>query len=129
MKNEKTVAGRFDIRLSGQHFMLRVIEFLVNSRSRLTRISTGDQAMFVRRDIFERLGGFPDQPLMEDIELSRRLKPVGKIACLHEKVVTSSRRWETHGILRTILLMWRLRFCYWLGADPAELKQQYVNHR
>lgn len=129
MGDKETVAGRFDIRLSGQHFMHRVIAFFVNWRSRLTRISTGDQAMFVRRDVFEKLGGFPEQPLMEDIELSRRLKPVGKIACLREKVMTSSRRWEAHGILRTILLMWWLRFRYWLGADPAELKRHYVNQR
>ncbi len=125
MRDPRVVGGRFDIRLSGRHPAFRVIEFFINLRSRLTRISTGDQAMFVRREVFERLGGFPDQPLMEDIELSRRLKRAGRIACLRTKVVTSSRRWERHGIARTVLLMWRLRWRYWLGADPAALKREY----
>lgn len=129
MQDSKVIAGRFDIILSGSHLMFRLVELFVNWRSRLTRISSGDQAMFIRRDIFESLGGFPDQVLMEDIEMSKRLKVLGKITCLHEQVVTSSRRWEKHGIFRTILLMWRLRFQYWLGADPANLKQQYVDHQ
>jgi len=119
------VAGRFNITLSGSHPMFRVIEFMINWRSRIMRISSGDQAMFVQRRIFRRLGGFPDQPLMEDIELSRRLKREGKILTLTDRVITSSRRWERFGILPTILLMWRLRFRYWLGADPVRLKALY----
>jgi len=127
MRDLSIVGGRFDVQLSGRHPAFRVIEFFINWRSRLTKISTGDQAMFVRRDVFEKLGGFPDQPLMEDVEFSRRLKKEGRIACSHQKVMTSSRRWEKHGIARTVLLMWWLRFRYWLGADPEALKCHYVD--
>lgn len=127
MLDPAVVGGRFDIRLSGQHPAFRLIEWMINLRSRLNRISTGDQAMFVRRHVFERLGGFPDQPLMEDVALSRSLKRAGSIACLRQKVLTSSRRWEQHGIVRTVLLMWWLRLRYWLGADPAELKKYYMD--
>ncbi len=127
MSDPNVVGGRFDVRLSGHHPAFRVIEWFINRRSRLSGISTGDQAMFVRRDVFERLGGFPGQPLMEDVEFSRRLKKEGRIACLHQKVMTSSRRWEKHGIARTVLLMWWLRFRYWLGTDPATLKRLYMD--
>jgi len=119
--------GRFDVQLSGRHPAFRIIEWFINWRSRLTRISTGDQAMFVRREVFARLGGFSEQLLMEDIELSSRLKREGEIACLRRKVVTSSRRWEKHGIARTVLLMWWLRLRYSLGADPEALKRRYVD--
>jgi len=125
MRDPEVIGGRFDIALSGSHPLLRLIERLMNWRSRLTGISTGDQAMFVRRDLFERIGGFADQPLMEDVELSRRLKRLGRIACLRQTVTTSSRRWEQHGILRTILLMWLLRLLYWLGMPPARLDNLY----
>ena len=125
MCDEKTVAGRFDVSLTGTHPMLRVIEAMINLRSRLSGISTGDQAMFIRRNIFEQIGGFPEQELMEDVEISKRLKREGYIACLRQEVETSSRRWEENGIFRTVLLMWRLRFRYWLGADPADLKRLY----
>lgn len=128
MQDQKAVAGHFSVRLSGSDPMLRLVEFLMNWRSRITKISTGDQAMFIRRDLFKRLGGFPEQPLMEDIEMSRRLKREGEVVCLPDQVITSSRRWETFGIWRTILLMWQLRFRYWLGADPAKLKVLYMNH-
>ncbi|GMQ99454.1 MAG: TIGR04283 family arsenosugar biosynthesis glycosyltransferase [Zetaproteobacteria bacterium] len=127
MRNPSVAGGRFDVRLSGHHPAFRIIEFFINWRSRLTRISTGDQAMFVRREVFTRLDGFPEQPLMEDIEFSRRLKREGRIACLHRHVVTSSRRWEKHGIARTVLLMWWLRLRYSLGADPEVLKHRYVD--
>jgi len=127
MLNPSVVGGRFDVRLSGRHPAFRVIEFFINWRSRLTRISTGDQAMFVRRNVFERLGGFPQWPLMEDVEFSRRLKREGQIACLHRRVLTSSRRWEKHGIVHTVLLMWWLRLRYWLGANPETLKRHYVD--
>jgi len=128
MADAAVAGGRFDIRLSGPHPAFRLIERMINLRSRLSRISTGDQVMFVRRDVFDRLGGFPEQPLMEDVAFSRRLKREGKIACLGERVVTSSRRWQEHGILRTVLLMWWLRLRYWLGADPAALKKNYGDH-
>jgi len=127
MHDPSVGGGRFDVRLSGHHPAFRIIEWFINWRSRITRISTGDQAMFVRRDVFEKLGGFSEQPLMEDVELSGRLKREGKIACLRRKVVTSSRRWEKHGIARTVLLMWWLRLCYSLGANPEVLKRRYVD--
>ena len=117
--------GRFDVYISGRSFMLRVIASLMNWRSRLTGIATGDQAMFMTRHAFESVGGFPDQPLMEDVELSRRLLALSRPICLTDRVVTSGRRWEEHGIWRTIWLMWRLRWAYWRGTDAAELARLY----
>ena len=117
--------GRFDVRLSGGHFFLRVIEFFMNIRSRLTAIATGDQAIFITRDLFQKVGGFPDIELMEDIELSSRLKKICRPVCLHQAVISSSRRWEQQGIIRTILKMWRLRFRYWLGTRPSVLAREY----
>ncbi len=117
--------GRFDVRLSGRPWPLRLVEALMNLRSRLTGIATGDQALFVRRAAFERLGGFPEIPLMEDIALCKRLKRISPPLCLRQRVITSSRRWESNGIWRTIALMWRLRLAYFLGADPAELARRY----
>lgn len=117
--------GRFDVQITGRSPMLRVVGWMMNRRSRLTGIATGDQAIFVRRTVFEAIGGFPDQPLMEDVELSRRLKKWGSPACLKARVITSGRRWETRGVWRTILLMWRLRLAYWLGASPEQLARQY----
>lgn len=117
--------GRFDVRLSGRHPQLRVVERMISLRSRLTGIATGDQAVFVRREWFEEAGGFPEIPLMEDVALSRALRRRGPPLCLRERVVTSSRRWETRGIVRTIVLMWRLRLAYRLGADPARLAERY----
>jgi len=128
MRDRRMAGGRFDVQLSGTHPAFRIIESMINMRSRLSRISTGDQAMFVRRNIFERLGGFPDQPLLEDVAFSRRLKRAGQIACLRQRVETSSRRWEECGIVRTILLMWWLRLRFWLGADPARLWQLYYRN-
>ncbi len=117
--------GRFDVRLSGDDWRLRIIERLMNLRSCLTGMATGDQALFVRRDVFERIGGFPDQPLMEDLELSRRLKRRGRPACLRPPVITSSRRWESRGVLRTVLLMWSLRLAWFLGVSPRRLVRFY----
>jgi GT2 family glycosyltransferase len=105
-----------------------VVEALMNRRSRLTGIATGDQALFVRRDVFERAGGFPEIALMEDIALSRRLKRAARPACPRARVVASSRRWEENGIVRTILLMWWLRLRYFFGADPADLVRVYYRH-
>ncbi len=129
MRDAAVVGGRFDIRLSGAHPAFRVIETMINLRSRLTKISTGDQAQFVRRAVFEKIGGFPDQALMEDVEFSRRLKKQGKIACLRRKITTSSRRWQKYGIVRTVLLMWRLRLLYWLGVSPERLAAMYREAR
>jgi rSAM/selenodomain-associated transferase 2 len=117
--------GRFDVRIEGGHPMLGVIARLMNWRSRLTGIATGDQAIFVRRDLFERAGGYPDIPLMEDIALSRKLRRVARPACLRARVATSGRRWQQRGLLRTILTMWRLRLAYFLGADPRALARAY----
>jgi len=129
MRDNSIVGGRFDVRLSGEGFVFRVIEFMINFRSRLTGISTGDQCQFVRRSVFEEIGGFPEQALMEDVEFSKQLKEHGKIACLKNKVVTSSRRWEKHGVVKTVWLMWKLRFLYWLGKSPEKLAKMYRNAR
>ena len=117
--------GRFDVRLDGAHPMLRIVERAMNVRSRLNGIATGDQAIFVDRTAFEAVGGFPHIALMEDIALSRTLRARSRPACLRACVVTSSRRWERHGIVRTIALMWRLRLEYALGADPERLARMY----
>jgi rSAM/selenodomain-associated transferase 2 len=117
--------GRFDVRITGRHPMLRVVATAMNLRSRLTGIATGDQAIFVRRAVFEALGGFPDQPLMEDIELSARLRRSARPVCLLAQVQTSGRRWETRGVWRTILLMWRLRWRYWRGEPARSLAEDY----
>jgi rSAM/selenodomain-associated transferase 2 len=117
--------GRFDVCITGRPFMLRVIAHMMNWRSCLTGIATGDQAMFMRRDAFLRVQGFPEQPLMEDIELSKRLKRFSRPACIHQCVNTSGRRWETRGVWPTIFLMWRLRWAYWRGADASELAGLY----
>ena len=117
--------GRFDVAIESPRAVLRVVEALMNLRSRWTGIATGDQAMFVRQDLFHRVGGFPDQPLMEDVALSALLKRHGAPACLRDRVTTSARRWERHGPWRTILLMWRLRAAYFFGADPLKLALRY----
>ncbi|WP_098417950.1 MULTISPECIES: TIGR04283 family arsenosugar biosynthesis glycosyltransferase [unclassified Marinobacter] len=119
------VWGRFDVRLSGSRPLFRVISWFMNKRSRLTGICTGDQAMFVRRDTFEALGGFALQPLMEDIELSRRLRDVSRSFCIASPVITDSRRWQQQGAWATILLMWRLRWRYWRGESAESLAQTY----
>ena len=117
--------GRFDVHIDGRPRMLRVVAALMNLRSRLSGIATGDQAIFVRRDVFEAVGGFPDQPLMEDIELSCRLLRVSRPACLRARVRTSGRRWEQRGVWRTIALMWRLRWAYWRGVPAERLAEAY----
>lgn len=117
--------GRFDVRLSGPHPLLRMVERLMNLRSRLSGIATGDQAMFVERRLFLEVGAFPELPLMEDVELSKRLKRHGRPLCLRMPVVTSSRRWEEGGIVRTILLMWALRAAYALGVPAERLARRY----
>ena len=116
--------GRFDVRIEAAHPLLRVIAFAMNLRSRLTGIATGDQAIFVRRDAFP---GFPEIALMEDVALSKLMKRQSPPACLREKAVTSGRRWEQRGVLRTMLLMWRLRLGYFLGTDPDELARRYAS--
>ncbi len=118
--------GRFDVRILGRPWMLRLVAALMNLRSRLTGVATGDQAIFVERAAFVRVGGYPDQPLMEDIALSRRLKRLGRPACPRARALTSGRRWEESGVWRTILLMWRLRFAYWRGVPAERLATRYI---
>jgi rSAM/selenodomain-associated transferase 2 len=117
--------GRFDVEIEGRNPLLALVAGLMNWRSQITGIATGDQAMFVTRDAFMAAGGFPDIPLMEDIALSKKLKRAGRPLCLAARVRTSARRWTTDGTIRTIVLMWRLRLAYWLGADPATLARRY----
>lgn len=117
--------GRFNIKLSGSNILFRVIEFMINIRSRVTGIATGDQGIFVNRKTFESVGGYSDLPLMEDIDLSKKLKKISKPICLKEKLTTSSRRWEKNGIFSTVLLMWRLRLLYWIGVSADRLSRQY----
>jgi rSAM/selenodomain-associated transferase 2 len=117
--------GRFDVQLTGSHPLLRLVEWSMNLRSRWTAIATGDQGIFVRRGLFEQVGGFADIPLMEDIALSRRLKRHSPPLRLRARLYTSSRRWERNGIVRTIVLMWRLRFAYWRGVPPQRLAERY----
>ena len=117
--------GRFDVTIAGADPMLAVVAFLMNARSRATGIATGDQAIFARRAAFERAGGFPAIALMEDVAFSKRMKRESPPLCLSERAVTSGRRWEKHGTLRTIVLMWRLRLAYALGADPGKLARRY----
>ena len=117
--------GRFDVCISGQSRLLPLVAALMNLRSRLTGIATGDQAIFVRRALFHRVGGFADQPLMEDIALCRQLRRSGRPACLRAKVITSGRRWDSRGAWRTIRLMWWLRWRYWRGAAPEQLARAY----
>ena len=118
--------GRFDVMIEGRSPWLVVVAGLMNLRSRLTGIATGDQGIFVTRAAFDAVGGFPDQPLMEDIKLSKCLKRLGPPACLQNRVTTSGRRWERHGVGRTVLLMWRLRFNYWRGVPAERLARRYT---
>lgn len=122
---EDCVWGRFDVRIDDPHPLLRVVGFMINLRSRWTGIATGDQALFVRHDVFEQVGGFPDIALMEDIAMSGRLKSKAWPVCLRTQVITSPRRWLRHGIWRTIWLMWTLRAAFFFGAHPDDLARRY----
>ena len=119
------VWGRFDVHIDASHPLLRIVQAMMNLRSRLTRICTGDQAIFVRRETFVEIGGYPHQELMEDIAISVRLRRLSAPLCLHQPCVTSARRWESQGVLRTVALMWWLRLQYALGAAPARLARTY----
>ena len=129
MTDPGCVGGRFDIRLDSPRPLLRVVGQMISLRSRLTRVATGDQAIFVRRTVFEGLGGFPEIPIMEDVAFCRALKRQGRIACLRSRVVSSARRWEQNGPVRTILLMWALKALYLAGVAPARLKRLYSEAR
>tara|TARA_A100001391_G_scaffold67203_4_gene42972 strand:- start:4804 stop:5511 length:708 start_codon:yes stop_codon:yes gene_type:complete len=120
--------GRFDVRLSGDHRLFPMIGHAMNLRSRWTGIATGDQGIFVRRELFLELGGFPMQPLMEDVALSTHLRARARPVCLRPRLIADSRRWEEKGVLRTTMLMWQLRWRYWRGEDPARLHRDYYRH-
>ncbi len=121
----EAVWGRFDVKLSGEEPAFRRIESWINRRSRWSGVATGDQAIFVSREAFHQVGGFPDIPLMEDVALSKALRRIARPVCLDERVVTSSRRWERNGIVRTVLLMWWLRLLYTMGVSPHRLHRMY----
>lgn len=125
LKRTRRSWGRFDVAIDSRHPLLRLVEQLMNLRSRLTGIATGDQAIFVTRSLFTAVGGYPEIALMEDIALSKRLKDYGPPLCLRHRLTASARRWEKHGVLRTIVLMWSLRLAYRLGVDPAKLAVRY----
>jgi len=118
--------GRFDVTMRGRNALLRVIGAAMNLRSRWTGIATGDQAIFVTRAAFDRVGGYPAIALMEDIALSSKLRAHGAPVCIEQRASTSGRRWEKHGVVRTVVLMWRLRLAYYFGADPDELAPRYA---
>jgi rSAM/selenodomain-associated transferase 2 len=117
--------GRFNVRLSGQATAFRVIEYFMNLRSRFTGIATGDQAIFMHRRLYEQIGGYPDIAIMEDVAICKALKKISRPLCFSQRVITDSRRWERNGVLRTILLMWRLRLAYALGVNPGKLAKLY----
>jgi len=121
--------GRFNIKLSGHKFIFRIIEFMINLRSKYTKIATGDQAIFINKQVFNTIKGYPDILLMEDISLSRKLRKQYSCACLSEEVTVSSRRWENKGIYKTIYLMWSLRLLYLIGIKPIILNKLYYGKK
>jgi rSAM/selenodomain-associated transferase 2 len=129
LENGRADWGRFDVLLSDKHVVLRSVAYLMNLRSRISGIATGDQGIFVRRSLYEQAGGIPSLPLMEDIALSRALKKHGRPACIRQKLLTSARRWQKHGIARTILTMWGLRLAYFIGISPHHLAKYYATNR
>jgi rSAM/selenodomain-associated transferase 2 len=129
MQDPDIGGGRFDVLLDGEGCMLKVVGAMISLRSRLSGVATGDQAIFIRRQVFAKLGGYPEIPLMEDVAMSRALKRAGKVACLKSRVITSARRWQTEGVWRTILKMWILKSLYLLGVSPFWLKRFYGDAR
>ena len=129
LENDRQGWGHFDVSLSDRHIALRCVAYLMNLRSRLSAIATGDQGIFVRRSLYEQVGGIPPLPLMEDIAFSRALKHHGRPACIRQRLLTSARRWQRHGIARTILTMWGLRLAYFLGINPLHLARYYTANR
>jgi len=117
--------GFFKVKFTSHHLLLRLVSTLMNTRSCLTRIATGDQAIFIKKELFKKIGGYKEIPLMEDIELSISLKKYSKPYCVKEFVMTSSRKWESNGIIKTIILMWKIRFLYFFGVSPQKLVNIY----
>lgn len=120
-----SIWGRFDVRLSPNIFPFAIISAFINTRSRLTQVMTGDQGIFIRTDIFKRIKGYAEIPLMEDVEISKRLRKLAKADCNGPMLETSARRWQQYGWLKTVLLMWQLRLLYWLGISPDTLVKKY----
>jgi rSAM/selenodomain-associated transferase 2 len=129
MEDRSIVGGRFDVALDGAGWLLKVVGTMISLRSRLSAVATGDQGIFIRRQVFDKLGGYPEIPLMEDIALSRALKRAGKVACLKSRVITSPRRWQSEGVWRTVFKMWALKSLYLLGVSPFWLKRFYGDPR
>ncbi|HKD66476.1 MAG TPA: TIGR04283 family arsenosugar biosynthesis glycosyltransferase [Candidatus Binataceae bacterium] len=129
MRNPAVVGGRFDVALDAPGVAYRLIGLLISLRSRFSRTGTGDQAIFVRRSVFQRLGGFPPIEICEDLDFTRRLKRAGTMACLRSRVVTSARRWQRAGLVRTVGRMWAIRLSYLAGVSPARLRQWYADLR
>lgn len=127
LPNKPHCWGRFNVRLDGSQWAFRLIERMMNWRSCITGVVTGDQVLFVTKSLFQQVGGFPSIALMEDIAISKRLKKYAKPICLKSTVLTSSRRWQQHGILRTVLLMWRCRLAYFFNVDPTALAKKYAS--
>lgn len=125
LQNSSKVWGRFNIRLSGQHLLFRIIEFMMNTRSCITGIATGDQGIFVKRETFEKQDGYANIALMEDIEFSNRFKKISSPVCIKQKLISSSRRWEQNGIVKTVFLMWQLRLAYYFGTSVNKLARKY----
>lgn len=128
LQDPRIVGGHFDVRFDNPAAIFQVVACFMNWRSRLTGISTGDQAIFVRRTSFDAIGGYPQIPLMEDVEFTRRLKRTGRLAALRAHVTTAARKWERDGVLRTILVMWTLRLLYLCGVGPDRLHRLYYGH-
>lgn len=129
LSDQAVVGGRFDVKLDSTALPYRIIGAMISLRSRISRTGTGDQAIFVRRDVFDRLGGFPEIELCEDLEFSRRMKRAGRVACLRARVTTSARRWSRDGVARTVVRMWLVRAMYLMGVPPARLKRMYSDTR
>jgi rSAM/selenodomain-associated transferase 2 len=127
LQKSKNVWGRFNIKLSGSHWMLRIIEKMMNIRSRVTGIATGDQGIFVYRKVFNQINGYANIELMEDIEISKRLKKISQPVCLTSQITTSSRKWEQKGIVKTMVLMWFLRLAFFIGVSPRRLSSIYYS--
>jgi rSAM/selenodomain-associated transferase 2 len=129
LSDSDVVGGRFDVQLDATALPYRIIGAMISLRSRISRTGTGDQAIFVRRNVFDGIGGFADIELCEDLEFTRRMKRVGPVACLYSRVTTSARRWTRDGIVRTVLLMWLIRVMYLLGVPPGRIKRMYADTR
>ena len=127
--NQGFLSGRFNIALSNGAVTYRIISFFINARSCLTKVSTGDQGIFVSREAYEAVGGIPNIALMEDVAFTKKLRKLGKVACLKDTLVTSSRRWEKFGVFKTVYLMWKLRLLFWLGMSPDKLAKMYKEAR